>query len=154
MAFSTYSFADVLATIAGPGGSITLGAGAGVADEGITVEYADDKGSLTPGVDGTFMHSLHAANNGSVVVRLLKTSPTNQALSNMYNFQRGSSANWGQNVINVSNHVTGDLFICNGCSFQRFPNNVNAKDGGMNEWRFLVGEVIPQLGNTAPVAPS
>jgi hypothetical protein len=153
MAFATYAFADILASIAGPGGAFSLGAGAGIADEGITVEYADAKGSLTPGADGTYMHSLHAANNGSVTVRMLKTSPVNKMLSDLYNFQKGSSANWGQNVITVSNHVTGDSFICNGCSFQQFPNNTNAKDGGMNEWRFLSGEVIPNLGNGAPTPP-
>ena len=35
---STYSFLDVQATIVGPGGAFSLGSGAGVAEEGISIE--------------------------------------------------------------------------------------------------------------------
>lgn len=154
MAIATYAFADVVAAIEGPGGAFSLGAGAGVADEGITIEYADAKGTLTPGADGTFMHSLHAANNGTVTIRYLKTTAANKQLSDLYNFQKGSSANWGQNTITVANPVTGDSFVCEGAAFERFPNNTNAKDGGLNEWKFLVGAIVPNLGDGQPVAPS
>lgn len=55
-----YSFADVTASIDGPGGNFALTGGA--AEEGIKVEMAEDKNTMTAGADGEVMHSLHVAN--------------------------------------------------------------------------------------------
>ncbi len=52
-----YSFANVAAAIVGPGGSITLGNGAGPSEEGITISYTEDKNTMTIGADGSGMHS-------------------------------------------------------------------------------------------------
>jgi len=79
----TYSFKDVHATLAGPGGTISLGNGANVAEEGISCEQIEDKTSWQVGADGSVAYSLHAAEIFRVTVRLLKTSPTNQQLSQM-----------------------------------------------------------------------
>ena len=57
---ATYSFLDVTAAIQGPGGSINLAAGAGSAEEGITIEAMEDKNIMTIGADGAGMHSLVA----------------------------------------------------------------------------------------------
>ncbi len=38
-----------------------------------------------------------------ITVRLLKTSPTNAQLATMYRTQIGSSLNWGQNILTVTN---------------------------------------------------
>ena len=46
---ATYSFQDVAAAIAGVGGSINLASGAAVAEEGITIEAAEDKNIMTIG---------------------------------------------------------------------------------------------------------
>ena len=74
-----YSFEDVQATITGPGGTISLGAGAGNAQEGISVEFIDDKDNMLMGADGSGVHSLRASNAARILVRLLKTSPVNAA---------------------------------------------------------------------------
>jgi len=94
MAAQSYSFIDVNASITGPGGTFALGSGA--AEEGITIDQADDKTSLIMGADGSGMHSLHAAANGIVTVTLLKTSPVNQLLMAMYNLQSAPAALTGQ----------------------------------------------------------
>jgi hypothetical protein len=88
---ASYSFLDVQATITGPGGTFPLGAGAGTAEEGITIEMADDKDTMTMGSDGNGQHNLHAGQSGTITIRLLKTSSTNNKLSVMYNFQTTSS---------------------------------------------------------------
>ena len=50
---NTYSFLDVNAGIVGPGGAFSLGNGAGVSDEGITVAASEDIGAMTIGADGS-----------------------------------------------------------------------------------------------------
>lgn len=146
---STYSFFDVTATLSGPGGSISLGNGAGTAEEGITTSMTEEKDTLTPGADGQIMHSLHASNVGRITVRLLKTSPVNALLSAMYNFQRLSSANWGRNTMVVTDVVRGDVISGSSMAFAKQPDVVYAKEGGTNEWIFS-GSVVEQLGAGIP----
>lgn len=142
---ATYSFGDILASIAGPNGAFPLGSGAGNAEEGITIEMLEDKNTMTLGADGQAMHSLHMGQAGRVRVALLKTSPVNALLSAMYNADRQSSILWGKNQLVITNPITGDYYSCFGCAFARFPNNVYAKDGGRIEWDFLSAWVDPLL---------
>ena len=69
---NTYSFLEVQAAIIGPGGVINLGAGAGVADEGISVDPTAEMNTMMVGADGSGQHSLHADKSGRLVVRLLE----------------------------------------------------------------------------------
>lgn len=142
----SYSFQDVTGTLVGAGGVIDLGAGAGVADEGITIEMAGDKNTMTVGADGEGMHSLHADKSGTVTVTLLKTSPTNAKLMALYNLQSNSSSLHGQNVITVTNPQTGDVTTCRQCAFRKLPANVYGKDGGTNAWVFDAIKIDPVLG--------
>ena len=136
---ATYSFLDVTASITGPGGSFNLGFGAGAAEEGITITRPDDKNTMLIGADGTPMHSLHAGKPGMVSVRLLKTSPVNGQLSQMYALQTSSSTLHGQNVITVRNNATGEVTTCQQAAFKKFPDISYAKDGNSNEWTFDIG---------------
>jgi hypothetical protein len=142
----TYSFMDVQASIVGPGGSFNLGYGSANSEEGISVAMTEDKNTMTIGADGAVMHSLHAGNGGTVTLRYLKTSPTNQMLAAMYDLQRTSSALWGQNTIVVADPARGDMISCTQVAFQRWPNVNYAKDGGVQEWAFQVGAVNGVLG--------
>lgn len=132
-----YSFLNVVATISGPGAAaLNLGAGAAVAEEGITVEAVEDKNVMTIGADGSGQHSLIASDAVKVTVRLLKTSPVNAALMALYDLQSVSSALWGQNVITVSDAGRGDITVVQGCAFKKKPTLTYAKEGGMMEWEF------------------
>lgn len=142
----TYSFEDVKATLSGPGGIIPLGDGAGVAEEGISIEFAEETDTMQIGADGSVAHSLHASKAGKVTVRLLKTSPTNALLTALYNFQRTSSLNFGQNMIVITNVVTGDVYTCTQAAFARYPHNTYAKEAGTMDWEFLAGRIEPTLG--------
>lgn len=143
---STYSFQDVAATLVGAGGVIDLGAGAGVADEGITIEMAGDKNTMTIGADGEGMHSLHADKSGTVTVTLLKTSHTNAKLMALYQAQTLATSLHGQNVITITNPQTGDVTTCRQCAFKKLPPNVYAKDGGTNAWVFDAIKIDSLLG--------
>lgn len=144
---AAYSFTDVQATITGPGGSFPIGSGAAVAKEGISVEFTEDKDRMTIGADGSPMHSLIASRAGRIIVRLLKTSPVNSLLTQLYNFQIQSSVFHGQNIIVVTNPIIGDDYTCRQVAFAKFPTNTYAEEGGMLEWEFNAGIIDPILGS-------
>lgn len=141
-----YSFLNCVAAIAGPGAAFNLGAGAAVAEEGITVEPSEDKNVMTIGADGKGQHSLVASDAGLITVRLLKTSPVNAQLQLAYDLQSASSALWGQNVITVSDPVRGDVSVAQACSFKKKPTLTYAKEGGMMEWTFDSIKITTVLG--------
>ena len=143
---TTYSFLETQCNINGPGGSVNLAAGAAVAEEGITIEASEDIDTMTVGADGTPMHSLHANKSGRVIVRLLKTSPVNQQLAQMYAFQTASGANHGQNTISLVQTQSGDSITCQAVAFQRAPTITYNKEGAVNEWTFNAGIIDRTLG--------
>jgi len=151
---AAYSFLDVLCTIAGPGGTISIGQQeAGVADEGISVSYMEDKNTMVVGADGTPMHSLHAGMGGTCHIRLQKTSPVNNQLQQMFDYQRMSAAYWGQNTIKIDNFVEGDNVTCQLAAFKKEPDFANPKIAGTCEWIFDVG-VITEVINAGPAVTS
>lgn len=152
MAGNTYSFLDVQAAITGPGGAFSLGAGAGVAEEGITVSFIEEKDTMVPGASGEAMHSLNASKAARITVRLLKTSPTNALLSAMYNFQANGAATWGQNTIVVSDVARGDVITAQQAAFAKQPDISYSKEGAMNEWTFNCGICDELLGVGVPDA--
>ncbi|OCZ58461.1 phage structural protein [Acinetobacter seifertii] len=143
---STYSFMDVHCTLTSDDAVIDVGYGAGVAEEGITFGMAGDKNTMTIGADGEGMHSLHADNSGQVTVRLLKTSPTNAKLMNLYNLQKADTRKWGKNTITMNNSSAGDNATASKCAFKKVPDLANAKDGSMLEWVFDSIKVDLKLG--------
>jgi hypothetical protein len=143
---ATYSFNDVVASIAGPTGMISLGYGNAVADEGISVDMAGDKNTMTIGADGSVMHSLHADRSGHVTLRLLKTSPQNSLLQAMYDAQTASAALHGTNTITVSHAVSGDITTASTCAFKKKPNIKYSKDGDVLEWQWDAGKITTVLG--------
>lgn len=147
---STYSFIDVVGAIQGPGGSISLGNGAGPSEEGLTVAMTEDKNTMTIGADGSGMHSLHAGKSGTITVRFLKTSPTNALLMEMYNFQTASSATHGQNVISIRNPVRGDSVQARQGAFRKLGDLNFAKDGGIQEWIFDCVYIDEKIGTGTP----
>lgn len=144
---ATYAFSAIVGTIVGPGGTFSIGNGAGPSEEGVTVAMVEDKSTMTIGADGAVMHSLHSGNGGTVTVRLLKTSPTNQLLMNMYNLQTSNPAAHGQNVMSFTDTLRGDSVVCQQVAFKKAPDITYAKDGGTNEWTFDAGFVGITLGS-------
>lgn len=145
-----YSFLNVQASITGPGGAFSLGAGSENAEEGITSAYVGEKNAMTIGADGGGMHSLRASNAGKITVRLLKTSPVNAQLNALYRFQKANSGQWGQNVIVVSDTQRGDVCTGKQCAFSKHPDIVYATEGNTNEWEFDVIQLDELLGAGVP----
>lgn len=143
-----YSFKDVHATLTGPGTTgIALGADAGVAEEGIRYEMTEDKDAMKQGADGAIAHSLRGTKSGRVTVSILKTSPTNNLLQTLFNFQSQSSLNWAQGVLIISNIAVGDTVTCQGVAFVRQPPNLYTKDAGIVEWEFYASQIDVVLGS-------
>lgn len=133
---NVYSFLNVNATIAGPGGILNLAAGAAVAEEGITVEPVEDKNIMTIGADGRGQHSLVASDAVTITVRLLKTSPLNSALMTMYDLQSATSSLWGINTLTIVDSARNDYTVIQACAFKKKPTITYAKEAGFNEWTF------------------
>lgn len=148
---SSYSFLDVNATITGPGGSFQLGSGVGAAEEGIDTDMLEEKDGMVTGADGAIMHSLRASDSGSITVRLLKTSPANAKLNQLYNTQKASASLWGQNVLVVSDTQRGDVVTGTEMAFSKQAPVRYAKDGNVMEWKFQ-GRVEEILGTGVPDA--
>lgn len=132
----TYSFQDVQAAIVGPGGAFSLGAGAGIAEEGISIEAAEGMNTMTIGADGLGMHTLLADKSGKITVRTLKTAPVNSLLMAMLQFQRISSANHGQNTITITNVAMGEITTAQQVAFAKVPSNQYGKNPNVIEWHF------------------
>jgi hypothetical protein len=143
---NTYSFKDVSSSLAGPTGAANLGYGGAIADEGITIDMAGDKNTMTIGADGTPMHSLHADKSGVITIHCLKTSPTNAILQTMYDAQQISSSLWGQNVIIVRETQSGDITTATKCAFKKKPNLAYGKTANMIDWAFDCGHIDTVLG--------
>lgn len=143
---NAYSFLSIQCALVGPGGNIQLGAGAMVADEGLTFEANEDINAMTIAADGGVMHSLHANKSRTATVRLLKTSPINQQLANLYNFQTSSAANHGQNTMTLVDTNRQDVATAQKVAFKKGVPLTWAKDPGFNEWTFDVGIFDATLG--------
>ncbi len=147
---ATYSFLDTSLSITGPGGSFNIGgAGTASAEEGFSTESAEAN-TMTIGAGGSAMHSMHADKSGKLTVRLLKTSPVNKLLMDLYNFQKQSSANWGQNVLTARDVARGDFLTGREVAFKKRPTITMAKEAGVNEWEFDIGLLDEQLGSGTP----
>lgn len=148
---AAYSFLNVSATLIGPGGVVNLGAGAAVTDEGITIAATTDKNTMQIGADGQGQHSLIADSSGQVTVRLLKTSPVNNALQVMYDLQSASSALWGINEMIVTDSAQQDLHICQLGAFKKKAEISYKKEAEMIEWQldFISISSVLGIGNIA-----
>lgn len=144
---TTYSFLDVNAALSGPGGIISLGQGAGNAEEGITITPTNPKNVMQVGADGYGQHSLRADKSGKVTVRLLKTSPTNQLLSAMYAFQTASGATHGQNTLVINDRSRGDVITCQQVAFAKAPDLTYATEAGSQDWEFDAVRIERTLGS-------
>ena len=147
MSGSTYSFLDINAGIVGPGGAFPLANGAGPAEEGITITPTGPIGGMQIGADGNGQHSLYADHSGKVVVRLLKTSPVNAQLSQLYEFQVSSGAFYGQNTLTIQDVSRGDVITCQQAAFAKAPDLHYSKEAGFNEWEFNALRITRTLGN-------
>ena len=155
---ATYSFVDNMCAISGPNGNFNLGYGSCNAEGGISVNMIEDKSTMTIGADGCVMHSLHAGKGATITIRLLKTSPTNALLSQMYAMDTGTAgnpqatANHGQNQISIRDLQRNDVITCQQCAFAKFPDVTYAKEGGEMVWTFHAGVVDFVLGSGLAVA--
>lgn len=145
-ASGAYSFLDVVATLSGPGGSFNLSE-KGVANEGVVISNTQDKGTMQEGAGGDVMHTLKATKSGRITISALKTGTLNALLSALYNFQSQSSANWGQNLLTITNPVSGDNITCQEGAFVKDADAAYAAEGNIMVWAFNFGYVDKIFGN-------
>ncbi len=106
---------------------------------------------MQTGAGGDIMHSLNASDSGRITIRLLKTSPTNALMSQLYNFQKNNPSAWGQNQFRGADIVRGDVVTGTELALSRHTPLSYAKDANINEW-ILQGKVFVLLGTGTSVA--
>jgi hypothetical protein len=131
----SYALNKVAASITGPGGSFQLGSGSALGDEGIEFE-TNERSVKQVGADGVGQYSFIADKSGTVTVTLLKTSPTNAMLMNMFNAQTLDSSLWGSNVIVLVDTASGTTVTARACAFNKVPPQKFGKEAGTNQWVF------------------
>lgn len=141
-----YSFLDVQASIKGPGGDFDISSG-GVSDESIRITMAADKNAMVIGANGAGMHSLKATKAGRITISLLKTGTGNAQMNVLYRYQSQSSAYWGQNILKVTNPVSGDDIVAVAGAFIKQSDLGYSSEGGLNVWAFDFVEIDQVLGN-------
>ena len=141
-----YSFIDVKASIRGPGGSFDV-ASSGVSDESIRVAMVSDKNTMVIGANGDGMHSLKASKASRITISLLKTATGNAMFNQLYRFQAQSSAYWGQNILVITNPISGDVVTATGGSFIKQSDIGYSGEGGLNVWAFDFIDTDEVLGN-------
>ena len=145
--YATYAFQDVVASLKGPGGDFIIsGPETAAAEEAITITWGEEANTQTIGADGSVMNSMHSARAGTVVFRLMKTSPNNARLQQMFHYQHQSSAYWGINTITIKNPARGDEYTLLGCAWVRIPTNTYAKVGNVLEYEMHVAIIDSRLG--------
>ena len=128
---AAYSFLDVFASITGDGIAHSF---TGHAQEGYSIMMGGTRNTLVVGAGGDGMNSLRAGRNGSFHLRLLKTSLSNQILSDNFAYQAASAATWGKNVILVRDSARGDTINISGAAYSKFPDNGYGENGNIIEW--------------------
>lgn len=142
----TYSFLDVNCAMVGPGLMVSLGAGAAVSSEGISFSFTGNINTPTIGADGEGMNSLRADKSGRIVVRLLKSSPTNAILMAAVALQRMNSSMHGQNTITLFDRNKGDSITAQQVAFEKIPDLTFATEAQPVEWTFTAIKMDPILG--------
>lgn len=131
---NTYSFKNISCMMVGPGIVANLAAGAGAAEEGISIKPSGDKNKMDVGADGEGQHSLIADDSGNLVIRILKTSPVNGLLMAAYDLQSSSSKLWGINIITIVDTARGDGHVCQQVAFKKKPEIDYQKEARFIEW--------------------
>jgi hypothetical protein len=148
--YATYAFQDVTAILKCPMGSFTIsGPETAAAEEAITITWGEESNTQTIGADGSVMNSMHSARAGTVVFRLLKTSPMNEKLQQIFHYEHQSSALWGNDTITIENPARGDKYVLLGCAWVRIPTNTYAKIGNTLEYEMHVAIIDSRLGSGA-----
>ena len=142
---SVYCFGDVTFAIVSAVGNLNAFV-TGEAEEGFTIDFEGDKGTMQAGAGGDVQHSLRVAQPGTLTLRLLKASSFNKDMSDAYNFQTAGAAVYAMNTVTVTDVARGDIFICTGAAFRKFPTITYATQGGTQEWVFNVSRITPNLG--------
>jgi hypothetical protein len=137
---ASYSFKDTFCSLEGPGGSLSLGT-AGVGTEGITISANTDRNIMEVGCGGAVQNSLVLNYSGTISLSLLKTSPGQYILNEMFNFQSASAVQWGKNIITLQTS-NGDSVVCSQVSFKKMPSQEYKTAAGMVTWEFDAGSVV------------
>lgn len=110
----------------------------GFADgEFVTVEFNEDENMVQVSTDGTGRHIVKLDRSGTVTLRLMDFSPTNNAIRTL----RTAGVPFAIQIVDKS--TTDGMFFADSCKLKKQPNFVKGQEGVVNEYvfDFTSGEV-------------
>jgi hypothetical protein len=146
----TYSFLDVKATLSGPSLVALMDSDTMLDEEAISLDFGDEVNTMTRGSGSAFMHTLIPNIQTEIKIKTLKTSLLNTLFQTAFNYQTGSSATHGMNLLTVVHVTRGDVITIRNVAFQKQPQLVYGAKGESIEWTFQGGVQSLVLGTGLP----
>ena len=138
--YSTYSFADVIATLNFAGIVPLTLTGEGVGS--IHVTMATEKTAHDVAADGSVMISKVPGNNGSIAIEIQQSSEAHKLLLLWFNYLMSTdSSQWAANTIYLANHVIGETIYAEFVSPQKLPDKPYQAQGQKVTWTFMSGNI-------------
>jgi len=98
--------------------------------EFVTVEFTEDKRSMLVSTDGTGRHQKSLNQSGTVTLRLMDFSPTNDAIMTI------DATDLPFAIQIVDKTTAAGMFFAHSCMLKKVPNFVKGKEGVENEYVF------------------
>lgn len=109
-------------------------------DTHIEAEFNEDHSTPVVGNDGTTARALNANHSGTVRLRLLATSPSNQTLSALANKDKIDGS--GVGPILIKDNSGESLAAGTGAFILKAPMLSLGSEVAVNEWTFYVGDLL------------
>jgi hypothetical protein len=133
-----YSVSALTVTLSSPLGSIDIFSGLSKSD-GLSIAFASDSATLTEGLNGSTVHNINIAENGTITANILYDSPVNSQLDDLY--QAKGIIHPRDCVLIARDGLTKRTYTCTGLSIQKLPEIKYGAEVGVLAWTFLVSNI-------------
>ena len=123
----TYTIKNVSISYAAFGGG-SYDCKQGIAEDGCTVEMAEDFGERTMGADGSTLWSEYETKNGTVTLNVMANSPVYAYFVSLNNAQRLAGTK-GQDSMTIKNRSFSEQFSCADVAIQSISGETYDKAG-------------------------
>lgn len=138
--FYTYSFEDTTLTISHPSVGTYSAYGTGIGQ--LTVAMSNDITAHDVAADLAVVVSKMPKNNGTVALEVLQSSDFNEWLKKYYNYVMTSeTSEFARATMVITNHSTGDSYICTGVSPQKMADNNFQSQAQNRTWTMMCAHI-------------
>lgn len=140
MAYSTYSFSDVVMTISHPSIGQYVATGEGIGS--ITTTMTTERTTHEVAGDGSIMISKIKGRNGSHAIAVQQTSDLNKWLLKLYNYlETASTSEWAEITVVIRAASMQDMITSTGVAFQKLPDRPYQAQGQQVTWNLMAADI-------------